>query len=109
METMTIERIKELQEEYQLTKAQNWLNTGDIWKLEGYYGRTASEMLESGILILPEERTSDYYGNIVPARTDLKAGTKGTLELAQEFWTEIERGNPNAIEYVEQFRGLLEF
>ena len=106
---MTIERITELQTEYGLTKAQELLNSGAIWKFEGSVGRATSDMLESGVLILPEERTTDYYGTTVPARTDLKDGTKGTLGLAIEFWTEVENGNDNAVEYAEQYRDFMDF
>ena len=109
METMTLERINELQKEYGLDKAQSLLNSGQIWGFEGSVGRATMDMLESGILVLPEERTRDYYGNTIPARTDLKDGTKGTLGLAQEFWTEVENGHDTAVEYVEQYRGFMDF
>ncbi len=109
MKKITLERITELQKEYGLDKAQSLLNSGEIWGFEGSVGRAASDMLEAGILILPEKRTTDYYGNTIPARTDLKEGTKGTLRLAQEFWSEVENGQDTAIEYVEQYRGFMNF
>ncbi len=107
MKTMTIERINELQADYGLTETQNQMNSGMIWKFEGSIGRIASNMLEIGILVLPEKRTSDYWGNIIPSRADVKAGTKGSLELAQKFWTEVKNGNLNAIECVERYEDFL--
>lgn len=109
MGTMTIERITELQKEYGLTKAQNLLNAGDLFKFEGSVGRSADDMLESGILILPEEVTYDYYGNAIPPRSAVKEGTKGSVGLAIEFWSEVENGNDNAVEYVEQYRDFMSF
>jgi len=104
---ITIERITELQTEYGLTKAQEMLNSGQLWKFEGSVGRAASDMLEAGILVLPEERTTDYYGTTVPARTDLKDGTKGTLGNSQRFWGLVEDGDEGATEYAEQYRDFM--
>lgn len=59
----TIERIAEHQKEYGLTKVQNLLNSGEIWKFEGSVGRAVMDMLDAGMLMLGEKRTYDYYGN----------------------------------------------
>jgi hypothetical protein len=104
---ITIERIQELQSEYGLTKAQTLLNTGDLWKFEGSVGRSANDMIEAGVLMLPETRRKDYYGNTIPARTDLKDGTKGTLGNAQRFWNLVEDGDEGATEFVEQYRDFM--
>ena len=106
---ITIERINELQAEYGLTKAQDLLNSGSIWGFEGSVGRATSDMLEAGILYLPEERTHDYYGSVVPARTDLKDGTKGTLGNSQRFWNLVEAGDDGATEYAEQYREFMNY
>jgi hypothetical protein len=109
MNKMTIERITELQKDYGLTKAQELLNSGQLWKFEGSVGRAASDMIEAGILVLPETRTSDYWGNTIPARTDLKNGTKGTLGNAQRFWNLVAEGDEGATEYAEQYREFMNF
>jgi hypothetical protein len=106
---ITIERIIELQKEYGLTNVQTLIDSGQIWKFEGSVGRSTSDMLEAGILFLGEERTSDYYGNTIPARTDLKDGTKGTLGNAQRFWELVENGDANATEYAEQYREFMNY
>lgn len=35
---------------------QRLVDTGLIWKLQGFYGRSASLMIEAGILTRPEDR-----------------------------------------------------
>jgi hypothetical protein len=92
MEKLTLEQITELQKQYGLTDLQDNINSGLAWRLEGHYGRVAMSSLEDGACMLPEVPRKDYYGSIVPARTSLKAGTKGTLENSQEFWQKVEDG-----------------
>lgn len=46
---------------------QGLVNTGMAWKLQGWYGRTAADMLASGYIKPPKKKTKlnqvDYYGN----------------------------------------------
>lgn len=106
---ITIERISELQKEYGLEKAQSLVNSGQIWGFEGSVGRAAMDALEAGLLMLGENRTSDYYGSTIPARTDLKDGTKGTLGNSQRFWGLVEDGDDGATEYAEQYRNFMDY
>lgn len=106
---MTAERIAELQESYGLTNAQKLVNNGSIWGFEGSVGRATSDALEAGVLMLGMERTRDYYGTTIPAQTDLKDGTKGTLGNAQRFWTLVDEGDEGATEYAEHFRDFMKF
>lgn len=109
MEKLTLERIHELQAEYGLTSAQNLIDSGDIWSFEGSVGRSASNMLEGGIVMYPDERRRNYYGSTVPARSDLNDGMSGTLGNSQRFWSLVEAGDDGAIEYVEEFRDFMDF
>jgi hypothetical protein len=93
MEKLTLEQITELQKQYGLTKLQDLINSGEVWKFEGSFGRAAMSALEDGACMLPEEEHQDYYGSTVPSRTNLKAGTKGTLENSQEFWQKVIDGD----------------
>jgi len=92
METITLERITELQSEYGLTDLQKFIDTGDAWLTEGHIGRTAMSALEQGACLLPEKSHKDAYGGTIPSRNDLMPGTTGTLENAQNFWENVLNG-----------------
>ena len=62
---------------------QSMINSGMAWKLQGSYGREAMSLIESGQCILGEVGHNDYYGNYVPSRYEVKAGTKGSVEYQQ--------------------------
>jgi hypothetical protein len=65
---------------------QSLIDSGTVWSLEGSAGRAAMQALESGACFLPLQRSRDYWGNTIPARSDLKPGTKGTLENSARFY-----------------------
>jgi hypothetical protein len=65
---------------------QSMINSGMAWKLQGSYGREAMSLIESGQCILGEVGHNDYYGNYVPSRYEVKAGTKGSVEYQQASW-----------------------
>ena len=87
---MHIETIKKLQRKYGLTEMQNLINSGEIWKFEGSAGREAMRLLESGACMLPIEKQYDYYGNLVPGRTQLKKGSTGTFHNSENFWKDSQ-------------------
>lgn len=45
---------------------QQMVDTGQVWGLQGSYGRTAKMMLEAGVIHPPKKKTAknttDYYG-----------------------------------------------
>jgi hypothetical protein len=83
---MTIRQITDLQKEAGVYEMQKLILSGAVWKLEGSMGRVAMDGLKEGVYYLPDEPHNDYYGNRVPAREDLRPGTKGTLENAWKYW-----------------------
>ena len=99
---MNYQRIKALQKAYGVTGTQDTINNGLCWKMEGSVGRFAMDTLESGICMLPKKPKMDAYGNIVPSRDVLKAGTKGTYATCKAFWEKVEDGDWDAIEYLEE-------
>ena len=64
---------------------QNAINSGLAWRLQGSYGREAMSLIESGDCILGEVGHRDYYGNYVPSRFEVQAGTKGSVEYQQRM------------------------
>jgi hypothetical protein len=59
---------------------QELINNGMAWRLEGSVGRTAMRLIEQGVCALGLKSYRDYYGNKVPSRDEVKAGTKGSIE-----------------------------
>ena len=43
--------------------------------------------------MFPEEQHTDYYGNPIPSRKDVKATTRGSLENSQMFWQGVLEGS----------------
>jgi hypothetical protein len=105
MNEMTVEHITELQKGYKVSGTQEGINTGLCWHMEGSVGRFASDCLEAGICMLPEERHRDYYGSTVPSRNDVKPDSKGGLVNAQNFWQKVEDGDFEVIDALEQMFG----
>ena len=89
---MNYATIKKLQKEYGVANMQDMINSGQCWKMEGSIGRAAMDMLTCGACMLPKVPRMDYYGNRVPSRDVLKAGTKGTYQNSVNFWTKVENG-----------------
>lgn len=52
-ESGTLESDEELIEGF-----QKMINSGIVWQLQGYYGRTARDLIEAGHCTLPEGDTS---------------------------------------------------
>jgi hypothetical protein len=83
---MNYQTIKRLQKEYGYQAMQMLIDNGSVWRMEGSMGREAMRMLETGACMLPTKSYRDYYGNRIPARTDLQQGTKGTFHNSIKFY-----------------------
>lgn len=44
---------------------QKLVDTGQVWKLQGFFGRTAQDLLDNDMLLPPIESHTDFYGNVV--------------------------------------------
>lgn len=60
---------------------QRSINSLSAWRLQGSIGRTLMGAIEAGEAMLGHEDTRDYYGNHIPSRSQVEAGTKGSFEF----------------------------
>ena len=61
------------EKEKEIISAWQWLvDTGQVWHLQGSFGRNANSMLESGILKPPKKTRIDAYGNPVNPKRFIK-------------------------------------
>ena len=74
----------EMSEEEMIEMFQEMINDGSVWSLQGSYGRTAMNLIDSGKCMLGEHGCRDYYGNYIPSRTEVKPGTEGSPEFVEE-------------------------
>jgi hypothetical protein len=84
---MNYQTIKKHQREQGFAEMQHLIDTGMAWTMEGAIGRAAMECLESGACYLPKMKRRGCYGNTVPSRDDVKAGTKGSYQNSVRFYT----------------------
>lgn len=72
-----------------VTTYQYLINTGQAWQLEGFVGRTAMNLIEDGYCALGESDYRDYYGNHIPSRDQVEAGTKGSVQFVIDNGNEV--------------------
>ena len=63
---------------------QKAINDGSAWSFQGSYGRAMMSAIEEGRCCLGWEPKRDYWGNRIPARNEVKPGTKGSVEYVSE-------------------------
>jgi hypothetical protein len=73
----------EMEDEDVVKMYQSMINDGTAWRFQGSYGRQAMEYIRAGACALGKEGHRDYYGNYVPSRFEVKAGTKGSVEYCE--------------------------
>jgi len=76
-------------EETDAINMQKMISSGQAWTMQGSYGRSAMQYLEAGMCMLGKEGHNDYYGNYVPSRTEVKAGTKGSEALCKKNYPDL--------------------
>ena len=81
---------------YPVPFLQHLIDNGEGWQTESDLGRAVVRALEDGTCVLGAVSHRDYHGNVVPARKDVAAGDKGTLEYANKL--RAERGAPLLVE-----------
>lgn len=76
-DVLNIEDAEVSAEEY-WKSVQRAINSGEAWKFQGSYGRLMMSAIEGGRCMLGEKPASDYYGNYIPARSQVVSGSKGS-------------------------------
>jgi hypothetical protein len=93
-DVLAIEGEAESEEDYYLS-LQRAINSG-MWSLQGSYGRSMMDAINGGQCLLGEKGAKDYWGNYIPARDEVKPGTKGSAGFVRERmgaeWLEMMGG-----------------
>lgn len=88
----TIEHEHDSEEQY-FAAIQRAINDGTAWKFQGSYGRAMMNAIECGRCMLGVRAAFDYYGNRIPGRSEVKEGTKGSLEYVRansgDYWADL--------------------
>lgn len=59
------------------------INSGTCWHMQGSIGRAAADAIKAGVCALGPERRRDYYGNVVPARSDMADDRPGSAAYVE--------------------------
>jgi hypothetical protein len=81
---------------YPVAFLQNLIDTGEGWKQQGELPRAITRALEDGTCVLGPVAHHDYYNNVIPARSEVEQGAKGSLSYANRL--RAERGAPALVE-----------
>jgi len=57
------------------------INEGHAWRLQGFYGRRAMDMIEWGMCTWGEEPQKGYWGQTFPSKTQVKPMDPGSDEF----------------------------
>lgn len=63
---------------------QRAINSLSAWRLQGSYGRAMMDAINAGKCLLATKSTTDYWGNYIPSRYEVKDGTKGSEGYVDE-------------------------
>ncbi len=81
---------------YPVAFLQHLIETGEGWKWEGALSQAIVRALEDGTCVLGTRAHRDYHNNVVPARSEVAPGAKGSLAYANRL--RAQRGAPPLVE-----------
>lgn len=84
---------------YPVPFLQHLIDNGEAWRSEGALGRAAVAALEDGTCVLGPVAHRDYHGHVVPSRTEVESGAKGSLEYANGL--RGQHGDPVLVEQAD--------
>jgi len=87
--TLSIKDINNIETEAEVDNDEYYASVqrainGGMWSLQGSYGRSMMQAISDGWCLLGKSSARDFYGNTIPSRTEVKAGTKGSPEFVLE-------------------------
>ena len=81
--------------QYEVAALQDAINGRAAWDMEGSYGRAMMQALEDGYCVLGVKDYHRAYGlGHIPSRTQVKKGTKGSIEYARHAQPDFWSGRP---------------
>jgi hypothetical protein len=80
---------------YPVAFLQNLIDNGEGWKVQSDLARAIMLALEDGTCVLGPVAHHDYNNHVVPARTEVEPGAKGSLDYANRL--RAERGAPHLV------------
>jgi len=86
IESVNVNGFEEFDGDSYYRAIQRAINEG-AWILQGSYGRDMMEAINNGYCLLGKKSFTDYWGNVIPSRFQVKSHTKGSMEFV-----ESERG-----------------
>jgi hypothetical protein len=92
MTDLNPESVQDGLDHYPVAFLQNLIDNGEGWKVQSDLARAIMLALEDGTCVLGPVAHRDYNNHVVPARTDVEPGAKGSLVYANRL--RAERGAP---------------
>jgi hypothetical protein len=90
------ENVQDGLDNYPVAFLQHLIDNGEGWKVQSDLARAIMKALEDGTCVLGPVAHRDYNNRVVPARSEVEPGAKGSLEYANRLRT--ERGQPLLVE-----------
>jgi hypothetical protein len=93
------EDLKDGRDHYPVAFMQHLIDNGEGWKVQSDLARAIMLALEDGTCVLGPVAHHDYNSHVVPARSEVEPGAKGSLDYANRLRT--ERGAPPLVEQAD--------
>lgn len=90
------EDVKDGLDHYPVAFMQHLIDNGEGWKVQSDLARAIMQALEDGTCVLGPVAHRDYNNHVVPARSEVEPGAKGSLAYANA--KRAERGAPPLVE-----------
>jgi hypothetical protein len=93
------EDVKDGLDNYPVAFMQHLIDNGEGWKVQSDLARAIMLALEDGTCVLGPVAHHDYNNRVVPARSEVEPGAKGSLAYANKL--RAERGAPLLVELAD--------